>query len=645
MTPSATTQRARARRRVRLKNRFLGAGCWAACTIFFLLIGCGNPAFASDESDVLIAEAKRLGLANHPQWHALLHYRGPPARPRKSRVLSPSFYLHPDGRTRSDGELYATIRAYFEPTNQPDGEHPRCRFPARYLFLAKHIDLPEKEADQPECSTLAKWQDRVSAGKASLVFVDGYFGNPASFFGHALLTFGSRDRSRGELLSTSINYGAKVPENENGIKYLAYGLFGGYRAAFAAQDFFHHDFSYTDVNQRMMWSFELNIQAGDVELLEAHVWELAEVEFKYMFLRDNCGFEMMKLAQTVMPDLRVAWKPWFAPRDLFVGLQRQADREGNNLAISPRVSLESEFRAMYWAASVQDRRKIRSIAREMVFSESRPPLDFKVDEVAVLDGLLLFSRLPGVKDQNEVPAWRQSLLRNRIQHGSASKEPRPTNASPSRRQRTTMVGLGIARSPNGEVARLRLRPAYTDLNAIGTDLVDAYTLTAVDLTMHLSPSEFDVHAVDFLRVESMGIPSTPLSIKSDLAWRAVAGGRTRMGECQDCFDFDVEAGLGKGTRLGRWAAGSLLATAKARTAPASSGRIALGPSVVLLGRPSRFVRAEIRLDTRYYPERSEVQAEWMAQSHFGTLPMFDVWLRADGMQRDSTIAAGFSHYW
>ena len=57
------------------------------------------------------------------------------------------------------------------------------------------------------------------------------------------------------------------------------------------------------------------------------------------------------------------------------------------------------------------------------------------------------------------------------------------------------------------------------------------------------------------------------------------------------------------------------------------------------------MRAEFRLDTRYYPVKSTVQMDWMAQSHFGTLPMLDFWIRADGFQRHANIAAGASHYW
>ena len=71
-------------------------------------------------------------LSQHPYWQKLLHYYHP-GEPfgqwsTRSDVISPNFFLHPQGNTDPELELQATLQAILEPVGEDPDQHVRCRF-------------------------------------------------------------------------------------------------------------------------------------------------------------------------------------------------------------------------------------------------------------------------------------------------------------------------------------------------------------------------------------------------------------------------------------------------------------------------------------------------------------------------------------
>lgn len=98
-----------------------------------------------------------------------------------------------------------------------------CRYPARALYLRSlGYDVVDVSS---LCDNFKQWQGDLTKQQVSIVYADGYLGNPASFYGHLLFKFKSEVLSR-DLLSNSLNFGAKVPDNENPVAYILKGLVG-----------------------------------------------------------------------------------------------------------------------------------------------------------------------------------------------------------------------------------------------------------------------------------------------------------------------------------------------------------------------------------------------------------------------------------
>jgi hypothetical protein len=150
---------------------------------FIALLLFGTQAQASSLPEVLDT-AERLNLANHPTWLKLLHYE---RDANHSEVLTDNFFLSPNGRNDPNAELTATIKAYFDPWGENTDEHARCRFPARYFWLSQQMPLPDYNLREAKCRHLEEWALFDNVQSVSLLLVSGYFGNPASTFGHGLL--------------------------------------------------------------------------------------------------------------------------------------------------------------------------------------------------------------------------------------------------------------------------------------------------------------------------------------------------------------------------------------------------------------------------------------------------------------------------
>lgn len=309
------------------KRYFLGAFV-PSLLMLMMLIACSS-AHAADSAvsvEGLIQQAQTLALDKKPQWRVLLHI---PKNGSVSQVNTPEFFLDPHGRDNAAAEMRTDLAAFFAPFEDAN-QHARCRFPARQVWLARQLRIPELANPDRRCVRIWKWLDLDHLKSSSVTLVSGYFGNPASTFGHALLRFdaGGADQSKG-LTDLSLNFGALVPENENMLLYIKRGLLGDYDAGFSDKDFIEQDQVYVRGENRDMWNYELALTPDDLQLLALHVWEIAGKKFSYFFLSRNCAWRLAELLELVIPvDLRHgADETWYVPVELFNRLE-SAQRQG-----------------------------------------------------------------------------------------------------------------------------------------------------------------------------------------------------------------------------------------------------------------------------------------------------------------------------
>ena len=242
-------------------------------------------------------EVELRSAAESPRWLALLHVnRGSTLRSRhRSYVADDNFFLAPDGRSDPHAELVASLHAM-----RDAGAEARCRFPARYRFLAEALGWQE-ESPFSHCDEYLEWREQMPAERVVLVFPAAYLNSPSSMFGHTLLRLDG-DEDDGVWLSQAVNFGAEVDASDNSIFYIYRGLAGGYPGYFSIVPYVTKIQDYAHLENRDMWEYELALDADQRRWLIEHLWELRDIRFDYYFLDENCSFRLLELVDVARPD-------------------------------------------------------------------------------------------------------------------------------------------------------------------------------------------------------------------------------------------------------------------------------------------------------------------------------------------------------
>ena len=314
--------------------------------------------FAADskqnELDAYLAKltSQALPLAKQKKWRQLLHYEPGAFGDQQSVIVSPEFFLAANGATDAKAELVATLQAFYEPaTGEDNGAHALCRFPARLHWLRTKLLFAEVPLPTVRCEKFRQWSRFWYFRSISVISVSGYFGNPASAFGHLLIKLNNSPPGESDdLLATGVNFGAAIPDDEPLPIYIGKGLFGGYRATFSNRKFYAQYNVYADSEARDMWEYELNLSHYQERLLIYHLWEIIDKEFVYYFLRENCGLRMAQVLEMVLDtDLDSNDSGWYLPISVFHGLRKANEKIGGDLIAGVRYipSKERRFVSRY----------------------------------------------------------------------------------------------------------------------------------------------------------------------------------------------------------------------------------------------------------------------------------------------------------
>ena len=132
----------------------------AACffAFFDILLLCNAlPAKAMDtglefKRIEILEKARKTKAWENPKWHKLLFYKKHLFGGISSDVNNDIFFLSQSGAISPQLELEAAIDGLFF-DGKPD-ESPECRFPERYRWLRKQLNITEEKAAKPVCREL-----------------------------------------------------------------------------------------------------------------------------------------------------------------------------------------------------------------------------------------------------------------------------------------------------------------------------------------------------------------------------------------------------------------------------------------------------------------------------------------------------------
>lgn len=252
----------------------------------------------SPSKNYLIEKSSSLNLHNERYWHILLHYHKTPLG-FKSRIDDPDFFLSKNGKTNPADELKETIKYLFG--SDGNNKEAVCRFYARYKWLKEKLDPENIVSDDIKCEKI----ENIKPGQVSVIFPTYYMNNPASMFGHTFLTINSSYKNI--RLADSVNYAARA-NTTNGVDFAIRGVFGFFKGYYAVMPYYKKIQEYSDINQRDIWEYKLNLNKEEVRKMIWHITELNNIYTDYYFFKENCSYNLLYLIESARPNINLVKK-------------------------------------------------------------------------------------------------------------------------------------------------------------------------------------------------------------------------------------------------------------------------------------------------------------------------------------------------
>jgi hypothetical protein len=502
---------------------------WLCVATFWLF-----PLLASADSgylDELIHQSRRQALADHPEWRRLLHYEPRLLLPGvESLVDSSNFFHSPRGKFDPQAELDATLASFFLTVEEtPERQHPQCAFVARYHWLKRHLNFDARRLPPQPCARFNDWRRSLDAHEITLVFPAAFLNSPASMYGHTLLRVDAKSQNeRTRLLAYSISYAATTDET-NGLIFAVKGLFGGYPGKFSTAPYYLKVREYTDIENRDIWEYRLNLTAEEIDRLLMHVWELGPTYFDYYFFDENCAYHLLSLLEVARPGLKLTeqFRWWAIPSDTVravaqtPGLLREA-------VYRPAALTVMRHRMHYMPE--QQRLLAKEIAERKVTVDDKtlqslaPETQARVLELAYDYFNYLRMRGDSQAEASLQHGHELLLTRSRLSVPADLSMPAAPTVRPDEGHRSARAGIGFGRDHGRNFLEIDLRPTYHGLMDDENGYVRGAQTEFFHTRLRLYEAESKVRVEEFTPISIISLSPRdeffkPISWKAGIGWQ------------------------------------------------------------------------------------------------------------------------------
>jgi Domain of unknown function (DUF4105) len=273
-----------------------------AVTIFIALFFGTTHARALSPVGAVLELADLEHLSDRVEWRKLGHYRSSLFANDASEVDGKEFFLSPNGKRDRHAELRATLEAFFLPVIfGHEDQHAICRFPARFEWLDEELALSHL-LKKPTCPKLEKYLSDADADQLVYVYTSNYLMNPASMFGHTFLRVTRKEKSVSRDRDSTVEFTA-ITDTKNPLFYAFKGLVGLFPGKFELKSFADKLIEYSDIEQRDLWEYQLDLRPHEVRMFMLHVWELQPTHIDYTYLHGNCSYHLLGAIEAAAPRL------------------------------------------------------------------------------------------------------------------------------------------------------------------------------------------------------------------------------------------------------------------------------------------------------------------------------------------------------
>lgn len=429
-----------------------------------LLCICSWPLFADTEP-----------LYKDPVWSALLHISNDTIR-----IEDPDFILsHADFSL--ENEMQATLRYLYESKDK----QAVCRFPARYLWLQRNLELPLLPLAQ--CDDLNEFLERAPADEVALVYASENLTQPSSMMGHIFLNIAGQNNEN-ERVEHSISFFTEI-DSWNLPKVFFESLATGKPGYYALSPYREQILRYLHEERRNVWRYQLRLDDFQRELIHLHLYELRGTQLTYFFHDYNCATLVNFVMALAAPEVREPESFWLTPLDVV----RASQQAGLVEQVSIQPSTHWYVRALSEQLPAQT---VRRIGDSMQQAETAQRQSWLMSDLPLEESFLELELASAVNDlffeneRIERAQWEQQG--DEIEH---IREQRFTNMAldlsgykdPLQTPRERQGALGFTSIDDNHYMRLELLPASHRLEDDNRQYFNESALQLGDLSLLLDP--------------------------------------------------------------------------------------------------------------------------------------------------------------
>jgi len=455
-----------------------------------------------DISAVYIERARKLQLADKTAWLNLLHYKSTLFGGLKSQVDDSGFFLADNGSVNAQAELEANLAGFF---SRKKTAHPRCLFPARLHWLNSQLNFSE-QLPELECAKYNNWKQKLAAQQVTLLFPSMHLENPASMFGHTFIRFDRPDHNH--LLSYTLSYAASYDESDNVLVYSWKGITGGYPGKFFLQAYFETLQEYSDIEQRDIWEYQLNLDNQEIDQLIRHLWEVKGVNFDYFFFRENCSYRLLALLDVARENINMSMDthPLYA-----VPVDTVRDIEQAGLITERHYRPATHNKISQMLAQVDDKEKRAAIA----LTRYEISIDFISKQFTENEQARIYQLADAILNQNKTLSKDQQFLQLKVlsarSHLAVDKhEFNYIETPPELSHQSARWQLSSGRYMVDDLEKQRfyevgLRPVFHDLLDVNKGFIDGASINILDLQLrwYQEQEKLKLEKLDFFSLKSV----------------------------------------------------------------------------------------------------------------------------------------------
>jgi len=283
---------------------------------------------------------------------------------------------------------------------------------------------------------------------------------------------------------------------------------------------------YSDISQRDMWEYRLNLSEEEVKRMVMHLWDLQDIYSDYYFFDENCSYNLMFLLDAARPSLGLTESHGLSV--IPIDTVKEIEKKGLIVGVDYRPSKATKIRYMVSQLSDEHQNQALLIANGGSNPQDILNMDIPLEKkTRILDLSIEFIQYRYVKKEIDKKHYVSLFLktlktRSKLQVSSENLYQIPEPSHPETGHGSNRLGIGFGFSHSDFFEEFCYRPSYHCLldNDPGYDQGAQIQFCNINLRHYYKEDKFVLNSLDLIDIVSLSPRDKFFRLNS---WKAKTG--------------------------------------------------------------------------------------------------------------------------